>query len=366
MLSYRPVVLLVCALWLAALHAPLRAEDAPAAPMEKETVYTDAYGTVTQLYRDQATEADLGMPIWQDGALQQSGIYRVRDRKSRDMVRYAFARISTTQRMEAIADFYLQALGKGARRDTNKETGEVMVFIGDKSNSRIVTISPKNGDILLLLEHVEHFTIPPRVYTEQEKQVKRVVEEISRAYLQARHIAYTMEQQVETDPPAEKPAPVLTWKVDFRRPRQFTLNVSAVGMIGLEIATQGGKLIVTRPGEEAVEREIGAALSSGSVPEMRNDPIAGLLFGDTLLSDQVDSLALLPVGDTPPDRQVEVVLTYPEDNAVLHLFIDRQRHVITRAVTVVRQEEGQTRVIRTYLNTVLEPAPGAATTVTSP
>jgi len=359
MISHRLVGMLVCALWLSAFSAPGRAEDAPAVPTGKETVYTDAYGTVTQLYRDSATEADLGMPVWQDGELLSSGVFRVRDRKDRDMLRYAYARFSAAQGMEEVAAFYLRALGKGARRDTDKDTGEVTVFIGDKENSRVVTISPKNGNSLLLLEHIEHYTIPPRVYTEQEKQVKRVVEEISRAYREARRVSYTMEQQVETDPPAEKPAPALTWKLDFRRPRQFSLSVSAMGMVGLEIATQGDKLVISRPGEEAVERQIGPVLASSNVPELRNDPIARLLFGDALISEQVDSLALLPVGDIPLDREVEAVLTYPEDKAVLHLRIDRQRGVITRVTTVVRQEEGETRVIRSYTDTVLEPEPDA-------
>jgi hypothetical protein len=363
MITHRLAVLLGCALCLSALG---RAGDTPVEHVEKETIYTDTYGTVTQLYRAVATEADLGMPIWRNGQLLDSGVFRVRDRKDRDMVRYAFARVSITQRMEVVAAFYLKALGGDARRETDKDTGEVMVFVGDRANSRVVRINPKNGNCHLLLEHVEHFAILPREYTEREQQVARVVEDISRAYRQAGRVAYTMEQQVVTDPPAERPAPVLTWKVDFRRPRQLTVNVSAEGMVGLDISTRDDKLIFTRPEQEAVEREFGAAITSDAVPELRNDPVARLVFGDVLLSDDIDYLALLPVGDAPLAQQVEVVLTFPEDLAVLHLQIDRLRQVITRAVTVVRQDGLETRVIRTYHDTVLEPAAPATLPQNSP
>jgi len=357
MIARRMAGLLVCALCLAVLGAPVWAEDAPAATTEKETVDTDAYGTVTQFFRARVAEDDLGMPVWQDGQLLNSGVYRLRDRKNRDLLRYAFARFSTTQHAETIVAFYLKALGKDARRETDKGTGAVTVFTGDAQNSRVVTITPQDENCRLLLEHVEHFTVAPRVYTEREQQVARVVEEMSRAYQQTQHLAYTLEQQVVTVPPADKPAPVLVWKVDFRRPRQLILNVSAEGVVGLDIATRKDKLVITRPGQEPTERNTGAALTVETVPELQSDPVARLFLGDALLTDDIDYLGVQPVGDAPLAQQIEVVLTFPEDQTVLRLQIDRQRRVISRAETVVRQDDRETHVIRTYTyNAAPEPA----------
>jgi len=366
MITRRHMDWLICALCLLALGLCVMSEEKAPAPVEIETVYSDAYGTVTQFFRTEVREDDLAMPIRRDGLLLQSGVFRLRDRKNRDLLRYAFMRFSTTKRMEEMAGFYLKALGPDARRETDKDTGEVTVFCGEKANCRVVTLTPQEGCCRLTLEHIEHFAIPPRVYTEREKQVIRVVEEISRAYQTAGHVAYTMEQRIESTPAAEQTAPVLTWQVDFHRPKELALAVSADGAVGLTIATQGDRLIITRPGQEPDQRGIGEGITSATVPELQSDPIARLALGDTLLSDEIDYLALQPIGDAPLQQQVDVVLTFPEDLAVLHLWIDRQHHVITRAETVIRQADRETHVIRTYHDTVLEPAAAPAAVSPAP
>lgn len=351
MLNYRYAGL-IC---LLLLGLPCWAADA--APFEKETVYTDAYGTVRQFYRAVATDADLGMPAWTDGELLQQGVFRLRDRKNRDILFYAFARFTTAKPVEEVAAFYLEALGADARRDTDKATGDVAVFCGEPQDFRLATITHKDGATHLTLEHVQRFPRPPRVYTEREQQVIRVVEEITRAYHNARRIAYTMEQRIETTPAADTPAPALIWQCDFRRPRSLAVTASAEGVVGLEIKSQGDTLIVTRPGRDPEARGIGETLTSAAVPELQSDPVARLMLGDTLISDEIDYFGLQAVGDLPLSRQVEVILTFPEDLAVLRLTIDRPRGVILRAETIVTQEDRETRVIRTYSYTAPAPAP---------
>lgn len=351
--------LLVCALIVLLFGAPCSAAD-----FEKETVYTDAYGTVKQFYRATVTDADLGMPVWTDGQPLEQGVYRLRNRKDRDILRYAFARFTTTQPVEDVAAFYLNALGAAARRDTDKETGNLTVFCGEPANFRMVTLARADGATRLTLEHVEHFPTLPRTYTEREQQVVRVVEEITRGYRNARHIAYTMEQRIETTPAAEQPAPVLVWQCDFRRPKTLAVTVSAEGAVGLEITTQADQLILTRPGSDPEKRGIGDSITSSTVPEVQSDPVARLMLGDLLISDEIDYLGLQPVENLPLSQQVEVVLTFPEDLAVLHLTFDRRRGVILRAETIVKQADRETRVIRTYQDTVLEPAPLTAAPVT--
>jgi len=355
--------LLVCAI-LVILGVPCRAADP--APFEKETVYTDAYGTVKQFYRATVADADLGMPLWTDGQPLQQGVFRLRNRKDRDVLRYAFARFTTAKPVEEVAAFYLNALGKDARRDTDKETGNLTIYCGEQANFRLVTLARADGATRLTLEHVERFPTPPRVYDEREQQVARVVEEITRGYQAARHVAYTMEQRIETTPATEQPAPALIWQLDFRRPKTLAVTVSAEGTVGLQIGTQGDTLTVTRQGAAPDTRGIGEAITSDTVPEIQSDPVARLLLGDTLISDEIDYLGLQPVGSLPLSQQVEVILTFPEDLAVLHLTIDRQRGVVLRAETVVKQEDRETRVIRTYNNTVLEPAPVAVTKPATP
>jgi len=358
MLNYRHAGLLACAICVLLLGVPCRAADP--APFEKETVYTDAYGTVRQFHRAVATDADLGMPVWKDGELLQQGVYRLRDRKNRDILFYAFARFTTAKPVEEVASFYLDALGADARRDTDKATGDVTVFCGEKPDFRLVAITQKDGAIHLTLEHVQRFPNPPRAYTEREQQVIRVVEEITRAYHNARRIAYTMEQRIETTPAVEHTAPVLVWQCDFRRPKSLAVTVSAEGVVGLEIKTQGDKLVITRPNTDPQERAIGETLTSATVPEVQSDPVARLILGDTLISDEIDYFGLQAVGNLPLAQQVEVILTFPDDLAVLRLTLDRPRGVILRAETIVTQEDRQTRVIRTYHYTVPAPAPAPA------
>ncbi|MHB9109092.1 MAG: hypothetical protein ACYDCO_18720 [Armatimonadota bacterium] len=362
MMIMRHAGLLVCAICVLLLGLPCCAADP--APFEKETVYTDTFGTIKQFYRAAATAADLGMPLWTEGTLLQQGVYRLRNRKDRDILRYAFIRFTTAKPAEEIAAFYLAALGPEARRDTDKATGDVTVYCGEPADFRLVTITREPDATRLTLEHVERFPSPPRAYTGREQQVVRVVEEVTRGYHQARRVAYTMEQRIETAPAAGEPAPVLLWQFDFRRPKTLAVTVSAEDTVGLEIATQGDRLILTRPGTKPEERGLGDTITAGTVPEVQSDPIARLMLGDTLLSDEIDYLGLQAVGDLPLAQQVEVILTFPEDLAVLRLTIDRQRGVILRAETVITQEDRVVRVIRTYTNTVLEPAPVAAAPVT--
>ena len=331
------------------------AETGALPPAEKETVRT-AQGLVKLFYRTAVVESDLEMPIYQPGELLESGAYRVRDRKNRDLLHYVFVTFRTEERQETVAGYYLAALGEDARRETDKNSGEVTVFSGGKDDCRIATLTLREGYCHLKLERVQRFTLPPRVYDAREQQVIRVLDEVAGAYRAARRVAYSAVQRVGMTPALNAPAPDLTWSVDFVRPTQLTVTAAVKDTVGLRIVTRDGKLIVTRQRGEPEERAIEHTITSALAPEMDGDTVARLMLGDALISDAVDYLGLAPVGDEPLHRQVEAVLTFPDDATTLRLRIDRQRNIITRSETIVAREEGRSRVVRTYSAIVVEPA----------
>jgi len=354
----KPCLYLLTACWALALCLPAQSQSPALPEARKETVYLENFGTFNHFYRQEVVPADLEMPIWRDGLQLSSGVYRVRDRKNRDMVRYVFVRLTTSHTAETIANYYQQFLGGSARRDVDPVTGEVMVFSGVPAHCRIITITPKEGYCRVLLERVQHFTIPPREYTAREQQVIRMIDEVTRTYQAAEHVAYAMEQQV-VRASAEAPAPPLRWAVDFRRPHTLAVHVTAQGVSGLDIATRGDRLVVTRPEQPEDVREIAGAITAPLVPELQGDLVARLMLGDILISDEIDYLVLLPVGDAPLHQQVKVVLTFPEESATLHLWIDRQRNIITQAETVINIDGEETRVTRSYHDTIVDAPPAA-------
>ncbi len=322
-------------------------------PAEKETIGTPN-GTVMLWYRTRVLELDLDMLPWEQGTLVDSGVYRLRDRKNRDMLQYTYIRMSVTQASDEILAFYSKRLGINVQRTTNKDTGEIMLFSGTISDCRIVTLTPGTQDAHLLLQRVKRFPIPPREYTAREQQIIRLLDEVADTYCSAQHVAYTIDQQIETREANEKPRQMtpIRWTVDFTRPTRLSVTAMAQQVTGLSIATKNGVLVVTRPGNPEETRPIGDALTIDSAPELQDDPVARMMLGDSLISPEVDYLTLLPT----KDEGMKVVLTFPEQHAVLHLYLDLARKLITRSEIVMTVETSQARSNRRYSYLALEHA----------
>jgi len=351
-------------------------------------------GVFLMWHRAPATEKDLGMPLYRQGTTLESYTYRVRDRKRRNFLFYACVRLTTKQTVAELLDYAQRALGADAQRETDAQTGVVTLVAGSKQDCRIVEVTPGKEGCQLKLEHVQHFEIPPRVYTAQEKKVLQQLSALTAAYHSASHVAYRVEQRVEVIPsaPPKKPhtpasaatarklpttlpktpshapatAPVAEasslpqiWNVDFTRPDHLNVTAMVNGVVGLHLSAQDGNLQVINPGKNTLQRTIGNTLTMDKVPELQDDAVARLMLGDSLISDKVDYLALLPVPGMPINEQVEIVLTYPIDQITVRLRIDRRRQVIIRGEILHTDEERTLRVERTYSNMLLDTAASA-------
>jgi hypothetical protein len=300
---------------------------------------------------------DLEMPIIGGALVDESFVYRVRDRKKRDVLRMARVTLVTVTPAEEVAAFYTRVLGADAARETNKDTGEITLTTGTRDNLRLVVIAPKPGSCHVRQERLQQFTIPPRTFTEAEQRVVRVFSELAQTYAAAARLTYTMEQQVELSPAmGETKPPVLHWEIDYARPATLALTAHVGETLGLQIATKEGALLVTRPGREDETRPIKDAISLETVPELGGDPVARLILGEDLLAS-ADYLALSAVKDVPPHQQVLMTLTFPEEEMTLTLLIDRRRNAVLRSEVLLTGPEGRwTRTVRTYANLHIEPA----------
>jgi len=355
------------------LGAAARGGDPPV-PFTREVSRTP-WGTFIVYHRAPAAADDLEMPLFPGALTDESFVYRVRDRKRRDVLRMARVTFITVSAPEAVAAVYARALGDGAARETNAETGEVTLTSGTADNLRLAVITPREQTCHVRLERIQQFTIPPRALTAAELRVVRVYAEVMATYRDARRVAFTVEQRTElSDAMADglrAPPPILTWQVDFTRPATLTLSAAVGETRGLGIVTTDGALVVSRQGRDDETRPIDGALTLETVPELRADPLARILFGETL-PDGADYLALSAVQDIPPHQQVRMTLTFPEEAMVLTLDIDRRRNTVLRSEVLLTGEDHRwVRTIRTYTNCLLEPAtpapaPAGAVTHRSP
>ncbi|MHB9026226.1 MAG: hypothetical protein ACYC7E_18970 [Armatimonadota bacterium] len=308
--------------------------------------------------RTPATEADLTMPIFSKGLVLDSFVYRVRDRRRNDLINFARVLISTTESTQGLLDFYQKALGPTVQRSTKKQTGETFLTVGTQDNFRLVIITPQAGYTHLRLEHVQRFIAPPRVYTAQEQRVLRVLGEIGQTYSSARRVAYrNHERTFYSDDTAEDNRPELVVAIDFIRPSQISLTVTQGEITPLTIVTKDGNLEFMRPGKEVQRRAIAEAITLHDLPELRDDPIARLMLNETLITPDVDYLALIPVKDIPTNRQIQVVLTYPDYRATQYLLLDLQKKMLLRSEIVVKEDDYQMHIERVFTDQIIEQPP---------
>lgn len=345
----RLFILLIAILSLVAL-----AEEPP--PFTREVSHTSE-GTFVVYHRATATAVDLEMPIVGALRITESFVYHVRDRKKRDILRFAHVVFSSAKSAEETTAYYAGVLGASAARETDPATGAVTLTAGTAENFRLVVITPKPDGCDARLERVMRFTYPPRVYTADEQRVLRVLREVAATYRQAGHIAYAMAQNVELSPAMSgvNTPPTLCWQVDFTRPATISVTAKVGDTLGLAIVTKDGALQVTRPESPPEMRPLKDAITLTDVPELHGDPVARLLFGEDLLADGVDYLALSTVKGAP--AQVAMTLTFPEQNEMLTLVIDRRSNTVLRSEVLTTGEQGRwTRMRRDYTDLQLTPA----------
>lgn len=330
--------------------AGMTAEDTP--PPATHEIARTVQGTFLVWHRSPALAADIEMPVFGNSLTLESFTYRVRDRKRRDVLRYARIKLTSGQPLEDITGFYRRALGKQVVQETAPNTGEVTLASGTKNNVRLVSIFPYANYCHIRLERVQHFTIPPRVYTARERQVMRVVQQVERAYLAAPHVAYHMAQHSEILHCAEheEPPPALDWTVDFQRPAQLRCTVTSAKGMELSLLTQDGNLLVSMPGKAMEKRPLtgAGALTAALLPELQDDLVARLMLGDPLISPEIDFLDLQPVKGVPANQQARVALTFPDKRISLSLVIDLPRKTLLRSEILLTQDDHVERIIRVY------------------
>ncbi len=363
------VILAVWLLCCGAAQAPGQAKPSPATAatgLTGEVVHTDD-GTFLLWQHTPATVADLEMPLCAQQKVRDSFAYRVCNRKRYKLLHYARVNLDTGQSPAAVIAFYRAVLGKQAVMQTAKGTGVVTLAAGTSDNVRLVTITPDAQGCRVRLERVHNFTIPPRIYTPQERRVLRVLENVAQTYRTARHIAYTMEQRNISDSASDKEK-TLTCTVDFHRPTDLHLSVTAGTTTVMTINTRAHQLVLTAPGAKDVQRTIGEKLTSALLPELQDDLVVRWMLGDPAVTPAVDYLALNSVAGVPSDRQVEAMLTYPDRGVKLLLFIDLQQKTLLRSETLSTDGDARLRIDRTYQQVRLEPTatPNQAPAVTAP
>lgn len=334
-----------------AIGIPLRAAEPT---IQKELVPTPG-GNFYIWHRTPAAEADLGMPIVTGATVQQSFVYRVRDRKLRDLQFLARVQLTSPQPADELRQWYLATLGNGAAQETDAKNGEITIVVGEKDDFRMVVITPQPQGCQLRLEHVQQFTIPARVFTAQEQPVVNLLGEVADNYHAARRVSYTMQQEVVLPPEAGEEQPgTLNWSVDFQRPARLTVTAQVEKIVALKITTAKQALQVeTQTGKPEI-RPIADEITLDDVPELNEDPAVGLIFGESLIDDQLDDLTMRDIKDRQGKRQVEVTLVYTDQHETLRLLIDPQNKTVLRCETSITDEGETTKVIRTYTKMTLE------------
>lgn len=359
--------LLVCVLCLCALAFSCfkaRAEE----QMPVSEVARTPEGNFTIFHRTPASTADLEMPIPKQCTMGVSTVYRVQDRKGRNLLYLARAELTTAQSAASIIAFYQHALRKDAEQERETKTGTVTLTDGEKDHFRLVAITPKGAGCTFRLEHVQHFTIPPRVYTKSEQQVIDLLHAVAANYATAQQVSYEMEQRVimSVKDKTEKAPPTLHWKTVFTRPGQLHVTAGADEVVALEISTEGESLKVHRQVGGDETREFVGSITLDDLPEMQDDPVAGLMFGETLVNRLLDTLSMRAIKGTPAGEQTEVILTYPDTNETLHLIIDLRKKIILRSETIITDDTESVTNVRTYTNTTVTPPVAAGKNAAPP
>lgn len=349
-MRYLVLTSLACCLLAAGLPAPAD-ENVTASEVARTPE-----GKITLYYRTTADAAELHLPFFPDGTVSDSLVYCAQDRKGRNLLYYARASLTTTGSSETVQAFYRAALGVDAAREADVQTGVVTLTVGTADHFRLVRITPREGGCSVRLERVQEFLIPPRVYTAEEQPIVRLLEQLTTTYGTARRVSYTMEQRslLPDATPGTPAPPVLTWSVAYTRPAQMHIVAKAAGQVGLEITAGNGKMKVHRQTGDNT-RVLDGPLTLDDLPDLEMDPVARLMLGQPILTPLLETIKSRPVAGVSTDRQIEVVLTFPDTDTTLKLLVDVRARRILRSETTVIDEGDTITVIRTYTGTEIMP-----------
>jgi len=327
-------------------------------PPDLQEMVTTPDGVYLLWYRAQVSERELEMSFVDHSLLVESYQYRLCDHNRRDMLRMGVAQLTTTLPDTEVRAFYTRRLGQSVQVETSPTTGEITLVTGTLKNYRMVIITPRGTHCSIRLERVQQYDIPARIYTERELRVVRVLEEVTRTYRQAGHIAYALEQRasVEGGTDTGTEAPVLMWTIDLVRPDSLQATAMVKDITALRIVSGEHVLQLTRQDGKVETRPCPDGLTTEQLPELDGDTTMQLLLGEPLLSTHVDYMTILPVKDIPTTQQIDVVLTFPETSGTLYLRIDQQRKVIIRSEMVTETETEKLHMVRIYTHLVIEPS----------
>lgn len=329
MLKFSIILILLCGGILSAFAAkPLMAK----APALKDAVATPQ-GTFALWYRSPASITDVEMPNPDKSLVINSFVYRVRDRKNRDILRYSRVYMTTSvETPEQIANFYRAVFGKNYGEATDADKKETLLCSGIDGDFRLVTIMDKGKYCRIKLERVRQFAVPPRVYTDREQKILSLLQDVAAKYRQTRRLQYNMTRTDTGTGVATNLAP-LQMKVDFIMPDKITVKGDRAGKPEVRIWTKSNGLLVQRDGAKDVLRSITGQLTTDDLPELEDDAVARMMLGENVINNATDYIMIqdAPKGNKGP--QSEVVLTFPEDKATMHIFINQIDKTINSTMT---------------------------------
>lgn len=345
MLKYSILIMLMSSILLPVIAAkPLSAK----APALKDAISTPQ-GTFALWYRSPANITDMEMPNPDQALTINSFVYRVRDRKQRDILRYSRVYMTTsTETPEQIANFYRQVFGKNYGEATDATKKETVICSGVDGNFRLVTIMDKEKYCRIKLERVRQFTVAPRVYTDQEQKILTLLQDVAAKYRQTHRLQYSSTRTDSGSGVAKNLAP-LQMKVDFIMPDKITVKGDRAGKPEVRIWTKPTGLLVQRDGAKDILRSITGPLTIDDVPELEEDSVARMMLGENVISNSTDYIMIQDAPKSKKGPQSEVVLTFPEDNATMHIYINQIDKTINSTMTKYKGDD-YNGVIKQFYN----------------
>ncbi|MEI6519912.1 MAG: hypothetical protein WCO98_07730 [bacterium] len=330
MLKYSILLMLLFGSLLAVLAAkPISSTKAPAL---KDAISTPQ-GTFALWYRSPATVTDMEMPNPDQALTINSFVYRVRDRKQRDILRYSRVYMTTSTKTPAqIAAFYRQVFGKNYGEATDVTKKETLICSGVDGNFRLVTIMDKDKYCRIKLERVRQYSVAPRVYTDREQKILSLLQDVAAKYRQTHRLQYNMTRIDSGSGVAKNLAP-LQMKIDFIMPDKITVKGDRAGKPEVRIWTKPNGLLIQRDGAKDVLRSITGPLTTEDLPELEEDSVARMMLGENVINNSTDYIMIQDAPKTKKGPQSEVVLTFPEDKATMHVYINQLDKTINSTMT---------------------------------
>jgi hypothetical protein len=227
----------------------------------------------------------------------------------------------------------------------------------------LVTVTDKDKYCRIKLERVRQYAVAPRVYTDREQKILSILQDVAAKYRQTRRLQYGMTRTDTGSGVAQNLAP-LQMRVDFIMPDKITVKGDRVGKPEVRIWSKPNGLLVQRDGAKDVLRSISGRLTTEDLPELDDDSVARMMLGENVINNSTDYIMIQDAPRVKKGPQSEVVLTFPEDKAVMHIFIDQSNKTINSTVTKYKAEDYEGTIKQQYEYFKIEksiPAPDSKT-----